>query len=103
ARLADAIARVDNCVPIKVTCSPGGFANGCCIFNWTVCNTGVNAITTFYLDLEAGSGARICNNINNITLPGFTGTFCYTWDFAVPSNWAVVCFANGNLAPGACA
>ena len=78
----------------------------CCVFEWAVTNNGTLPVNEFYLDLEAGTGGERCRDI---IVPGWTATYCYPWDFGVPSNWGVICFmaedldGDGNpdgLAPG---
>ena len=105
AALQTAISRCETDPP-SVVCTAVGGSNypGCCTFSWTITNHSVtDTIFTFYLDLEAGNGGPCdqLNPLNDVTAPpGYTASFCYPWDGAAPSNWAVVCFTGGLIPPG---
>jgi hypothetical protein len=89
---------------IDLTCIPMGSEGGCCIFEWRVHNRRNVTLGDFYIDIEAGSGAQVCNMIANVTPPGaYTPLYCYPFDFAVPSNWAVLCLTGDTVPPNATA
>ncbi|MHC4448258.1 MAG: hypothetical protein ACYSXF_10840, partial [Planctomycetota bacterium] len=104
--------------PLVVGCTPQGFDPenpDCCLFNWTVTHTGNPGdppVTEIYLDLEAGTGGP-CKDPRqpgpappvpaaDISLPGWTASYCYLWDNNPISNWAVICFMpiSQPLMPG---
>jgi hypothetical protein len=79
---------------------PDPFFPNCCLFSFQVKNNGLFPITEFYLDIEAGTGAQVCNFIAGIFIPGWTSAFCYGYDNHPVSNRAVIRFADNRLFPG---
>jgi hypothetical protein len=55
--------------------------SGCAEFSWSVTNGNLtDPITTFYLDVEAGTGAQICTDLSDMVPPaGYAYQNCTGW------------------------
>jgi hypothetical protein len=74
-------SEIPEVLPPTVDCELAGLTEeGCGDFLWSVRNENLSApISTFYLDVEAGTGGQICTE-DNITPPdGFTVDSCTGW------------------------